>query len=744
MDNETPVYKDTVIIGNGPSAISLSYMLSGNVAYYKGQSDDDLLHNRMNYLKNVPIVLQDLKELSQGLEGRSSNYVSLLFDALAHPNADLGNDTPSLLDWQKREDLKVDHVVIGPDVPGGAWRAMDKDVLTVSLGTWMELPNLPMSDWLAKNSNSTNNQKKSFKSGDRISVGAVADYYKDYVDRMDLSHNFVNRAKVTRVRKVSCNSLRKAAESGRGRHICRPEVEHSHSQSNRHGGGTVFKFSEDIPALPAAASAAPPVGPSEDFTMMTSSSGDDVTTSTTPSSTGGFLSSLSSSFTTSSGGGGNYNRTTSPIPAAAAVASAAAQTLASSRNSNSTSSPEQTEVDNFDQDEYLEWRGNVAPEETYALSRTPMGHLVRVQAEANAAHKCCLRRSSDYSASALTCTSWNPICNPALFTSTPGVGPMSGGGEGTCGSPMVEAQKILERVSGVDYHNSHVQRCPVVRRRMGKGITCPRDRPHLWEVSGDRYDPQTGLRHNFKYLATNVVMACGSDKPNKMDIPGEDLPFVLHSLKELESKLASGELSSGDRVMVVGAGLSAADAVITALENKLKVLHMFRRGAQDKNLIFKSLPPKLYPEYHRVHQMMARGRHHDADYQPLERQHLTHIHEDKRVKFHGDVTTETVDVSNVVVLIGGRPNLQFFGHEDDVADVDPESLGVVPDTPVSKNNPVDIDIYTFESVKHSGLYAMGPLVGDNFVRFLQGGALAITSNILRRKQSSQQKDSSSS
>lgn len=31
----------------------------------------------------------------------------------------------------------------------------------------------------------------------------------------------------------------------------------------------------------------------------------------------------------------------------------------------------------------------------------------------------------------------------------------------------------------------------------------------------------------------------------------------------------------------------------------------------------------------------------------------------------------------------------------------------------------------------SGLYAMGPLVGDNFVRFLQGGALAITSNILK-------------
>ena len=64
-EDDMPVYKDTVVIGNGPSAISLSYMLSGNVAFYKGPSDDDMLHNRMNYLKSTPIVLQDLRELSQ-------------------------------------------------------------------------------------------------------------------------------------------------------------------------------------------------------------------------------------------------------------------------------------------------------------------------------------------------------------------------------------------------------------------------------------------------------------------------------------------------------------------------------------------------------------------------------------------------------------------------------------------------------------------------------------------------------
>lgn len=32
-----------------------------------------------------------------------------------------------------------------------------------------------------------------------------------------------------------------------------------------------------------------------------------------------------------------------------------------------------------------------------------------------------------------------------------------------------------------------------------------------------------------------------------------------------------------------------------------------------------------------------------------------------------------------------------------------------------------------------GMYAMGPLVGENFVRFLKGGALAIASDFAKRQ-----------
>ena len=63
-----------------------------------------------------------------------------------------------------------------------------------------------------------------------------------------------------------------------------------------------------------------------------------------------------------------------------------------------------------------------------------------------------------------------------------------------------------------------------------------------------------------------MVLATGqTDDPNKLGVPGEDLPFVLHKLKDLDDLVKTGHLTqNSDPVMVVGAGLSAADAIINA------------------------------------------------------------------------------------------------------------------------------------------------------------------------------------
>lgn len=51
-------------LGNGPSAITLSYMLAGNVPYYEGTSSDEFLHARLSQAVDQPLVLQELQFLS--------------------------------------------------------------------------------------------------------------------------------------------------------------------------------------------------------------------------------------------------------------------------------------------------------------------------------------------------------------------------------------------------------------------------------------------------------------------------------------------------------------------------------------------------------------------------------------------------------------------------------------------------------------------------------------------------------
>lgn len=70
-------------LGNGPSGITLSYFLAGNWPYWKSeeisQHPDELLRARLRFAdENVSLIEHDLHQLAQGLEGRTTNPVSLL------------------------------------------------------------------------------------------------------------------------------------------------------------------------------------------------------------------------------------------------------------------------------------------------------------------------------------------------------------------------------------------------------------------------------------------------------------------------------------------------------------------------------------------------------------------------------------------------------------------------------------------------------------------------------------------
>ncbi|XP_053203476.1 oxidative stress-induced growth inhibitor 1-like [Panonychus citri] len=455
--------KEFVIIGNGPSAITLSYLLAGNWPYYKpsephpnielnarltSPSDSETFSDQLD-LSTIPLVKRDLQYLSNGLPGRSRNPVSILFDALQHPDADIGSDIPTALSWSFHPEKSVSHLVLGSGPPGGSWQKMKdcNNTLTISLGTWMQLPNLNIRQW------SCDTKRES-----RVPLGRVAKYYRDYVKCQDLEKYFLNNSQVTRL---------------------------------------------------------------------------------------------------------EYN-----------------------------------------EDDAL-WKVSVMEEK--------VGH----------------------------------------FT-----------------------------------------------------ISTPR-----------------------------VVLATGvNEKPNKLGIKGESFPFVIKSLTEFEKVLSNLDRTvCNDPVLIVGAGLSAADAVITARFEGIPVYHAFRRHPDDPTLIFNQLPGNMYPEYHKVHQKM-KGKSLSTDYKAFPMHCISEIRANRTVVLTnligaeynglGDSTRTTLQVSYILALIGRRANLDF---------IYPKRLRSQllqhPTQPFhSRNNPIAINPFTHECLNVEKLYAMGPLVGDNFVRFVQGGALAIANH----------------
>ncbi|XP_036007504.1 oxidative stress-induced growth inhibitor 1-like [Fundulus heteroclitus] len=485
-----------VIVGNGPSGICLSYLLSGYTPYLspEGWHPNALLQSKLAERPHMSLLEQDLEYLCEGLEGRSSNPVAVLFDSLLLPDSDFGLDHTSPLEWRYEPQRAVPHLVLGKGPPGGAWHAMEGSMLTLSLANWMELPGLKLKDWMRDKRRNVRN--------DRATPAEIASYYQHYVSQMSLEENF------------AC-------------------------------GTTVTSVSRE----PGEQDGSPPC-----------------------------------------------------------------------------------------------WR-----------------------------------------------------------------------------------------VSGLQRREGEI---------LGDGCSVAEEVP-------------------FSLLAHNVVLATGThDVPARLGVEGESLPFVCHSFWELEAAISRGELDrSSDPVLVVGAGLTAADAVLAAHHLNTSVYHVFRRPVTDPGLIFNQLPKLLYPEYHKVHQMMTQQQHQSTLSPPEQAQNLhstpsssSHpppsssssypgylsfpchrvaaFHPDRKCVLESDSGEQAVvQVSKALVLIGAHPNLSFLHNNG-------RPLGVSPGEPIScRRNPIDVDPFTNRvlAADGPGMYAMGPLVGENFVRFLKGGALAIAGDLSKRR-----------
>ncbi|XP_065168590.1 oxidative stress-induced growth inhibitor 1-like [Atheta coriaria] len=562
------IHKDVVIIGNGPSGIALSYMLSGNIPYVTSTTHpDELLSIRLEPVLNQSLVDVNLPFLSQGLEGRTTNPVSLLLDSLVHPCADIGLELDSLVEWRK-DGQKIDHVVLGKGPPGGSWHSMDPDILTLSLGSWMSLPGMKYQ--------SRNSSEK------RAPAKSIADYYARYVEEMGLSQNFRNKVLVTKIEPYI--------------------VDESDCK-----GKWVEKVNNDI---------------CQKMRLCSRPERKDLARSKSYS--------LSNAF--------NYilNRGQDRCP------------------KRSWEQNEGRDMDTADDQRDIDAQ-----------------YTVRKKRDKD-------RSISLSSACELTCDK----CN---------------------------------------LNNGHTPSVPA--HRIKYNCCDSSSRSPRWIVEAIDLDTKACVR----YTCNNLVLANGSsDLPNKLNISKykTDPYWLLHDLRSLEIELDLHLQNNPqpDPVLVVGAGLSAADAIIATKAKNVPVVHLFR----NKTDLTKQLPENMYPEYHKVHQMMKNGSNYPL-YTALAEYTLTSLDEYNRKATitSKDGKSLEISVSYVVVLIGSRPDLGFLPGNF--------NLGVKRQLPIDgKKNTANVDKFTHQVQGHEGLYAIGPLAGDNFVRFLPGGALAVLSDIVKR------------
>lgn len=157
--------------------------------------------------------------------------------------------------------------------------------------------------------------------------------------------------------------------------------------------------------------------------------------------------------------------------------------------------------------------------------------------------------------------------------------------------------RLVKDTQNLDFSKSQVPCCGL--NENGPRATGDSQSPQ-WLV--ETYDLKTNKYTTYK--SKYLVLANGaSDSPNKLEICKDkgDPRWLLHDVRSLEIELdryvKEQEDDNFDPVVVVGAGLSAADAVIAARARNIPVIHVFRNKSATLN---RHLPENMYPEYHKV------------------------------------------------------------------------------------------------------------------------------------------------
>ena len=257
------------------------------------------------------------------------------------------------------------------------------------------------------------------------------------------------------------------------------------------------------------------------------------------------------------------------------------------------------------------------------------------------------------------------------------------------------------------------------------GVVCPLiNECHRWIVRSKRVRGDgRGTDGDVIIRAKNLVLAGGLGLPRKLGVAGEERDYVI-SLKLFQSKLESIK-QSGGRVLVVGAGMSGADLVLQCMKEHVPCYHVFKQRPDDRRLLVAGMEPGIYQEYHYLSRLMKGVETNDL-YTPFSQHSVKEFKENGECLL-ADLKTDTltsVKVTQAIVMVGYTADLDFL-PEDVRVHLLSDNMHLV-----HSKNPLDVDLYSFRNDVFPNLYAIGPLTGDNFVRFVFGSGLGCAQNIL--------------
>ncbi|KAI9709098.1 MAG: hypothetical protein M1820_003544 [Bogoriella megaspora] len=145
---------DTVIIGNGPSALILSYILHGWIPHYSGGHHDRLLDTKLSQIPDLLSLKPDLYDHFQSSLKYSTQAlpINVLLDTLLRPNADTEASPTPCVKWKYTPERAVPHIVIGDTgKPGGQWAEEDDtakwDIQALSYAEMLSLPGYSFADY---------------------------------------------------------------------------------------------------------------------------------------------------------------------------------------------------------------------------------------------------------------------------------------------------------------------------------------------------------------------------------------------------------------------------------------------------------------------------------------------------------------------------------------------------------------------------------------------------------------------